>query len=236
MSSFLQVTISNSSSRVPKPPGSATKASASSAMSALRACMSGTTRRSRSVRCAISRSTRPRGMTPVTVPPRATTSSASAPMRPTLAPPYTRWSRRSASSRPRARAAARWRGSRPGLEPQKTQTRVTSPASSPLREHRHEQPEAGDSRAGVARDVPLARGVLHALADRLARGHRVVLVHLRTAVDEAEDAEEHHDAAEVAHAWTPYSPLNEGFLFSRNAVVPSVLSADSNVMAWAVDS
>src|SRR5262249_26141956 len=62
-------------------------------------------------------------MTPIASPPRSRTASASAPIRPTRPPPNTKpifcW----ANSSPKARAASRYTGRLPLLEPQKTQMR-----------------------------------------------------------------------------------------------------------------
>ena len=87
MPSCVQVTTSKSSSTVPKPPGSATKASARSAISALRSASVSTTSSSLSPVCASSRSWRDRGMMPTTSPPAASAASATAPISPTRAPP-----------------------------------------------------------------------------------------------------------------------------------------------------
>src|ERR1051325_6987156 len=67
--SCAQLSTSKNSSSVPMPPGSATKPSASSAMTALRSCIDLTTRSSVSPRCASSLSTRNSGMTPTDSPP-----------------------------------------------------------------------------------------------------------------------------------------------------------------------
>ena len=64
---------------MPIPPGSATKPSASSAISALRSCIEPTTRRSDSPGWAISRSTSACGITPTTSPPASSTASATRP-------------------------------------------------------------------------------------------------------------------------------------------------------------
>ena len=85
--SWAQVICSTSSSSVPMPPGSATKASARSNISCLRVCMSGTT----IVSCTPSRSfsfwVRKSGMMPVTSPPASRVARATAPMRPSAPPP-----------------------------------------------------------------------------------------------------------------------------------------------------
>ena len=66
--SCAQVICSTSSSRVPTPPGKATKASARSNITRLRSCMSGVTIRSCTRVSMCSRLTRKSGMTPVTSP------------------------------------------------------------------------------------------------------------------------------------------------------------------------
>ena len=85
--SWLHVNISNSSSSVPVPPGSAITASDSSAISALRSCIVSTMCSSVSPACAISASTSRLGITPITFPPAASVASASTPISPTCAPP-----------------------------------------------------------------------------------------------------------------------------------------------------
>ena len=114
---------SNSSSSVPTPPGSATKASANAAMRALRSCIVSTTCSAVSPGWAISRATRLWGITPITSPPAASAASATAPISPTLAPPYTTPTPRAASARPRACAASRYAGRAPSREPQNTPNR-----------------------------------------------------------------------------------------------------------------
>ena len=69
--SWLHVNISNSSSSVPVPPGSAITASDSSAISALRSCIVSTMCSLVSPACAISASTSRLGITPITFPPAA---------------------------------------------------------------------------------------------------------------------------------------------------------------------
>ena len=85
--SWAQVRISKVSSRKPKPPGRAMKASASSAMRALRSCMDCTTSRRVRPRFASSAVTSCSGMMPMTWPPAARAASLSAPIRPTWPPP-----------------------------------------------------------------------------------------------------------------------------------------------------
>ncbi len=69
------------------PPGRATKQPERWAISALRSCIVSTTTRSVTSRWPISRSSRARGMIPVTRPPAAIAASATAPIRPTAPPP-----------------------------------------------------------------------------------------------------------------------------------------------------
>ena len=106
MPSWPQVAISSSSSKVPMPPGRATKPSASSAISALRACMVATTRMSATPRWASSRAARPWGITPTTLPPAARAWSARTPMSPIEPPPNTTPIPRETSPRARALAAS----------------------------------------------------------------------------------------------------------------------------------
>ena len=80
---------SNSSSSVPHPPGSATTASESADITALRSCSEPTMRSSVSPWCAISRLVNARGNTPTTSAPPASAASAQTPIRPREAPPYT---------------------------------------------------------------------------------------------------------------------------------------------------
>src|SRR5262249_49540843 len=105
---------------------SATNASASSAISALRSWRDETTCSSESPAWASSRSTSSRGITPTTSPPAASAASASAPIRPTRPPPYTTPRPRPASAAPKDRAASAYAGERPLEAPQNTQTRCTS--------------------------------------------------------------------------------------------------------------
>ena len=87
MPSWVHVTASTTSSIVPKPPGMAMKASASSDIRALRSCMDETTWSSVNPSWATSSANRSPGMTPTTSPPAARAASATAPMSPTEAPP-----------------------------------------------------------------------------------------------------------------------------------------------------
>ena len=87
MPSCAQVTDSMNSSQVPKPPGNMTKASAISAISALRSCIVETTNSSFSAEWAISCPARDSVMTPVARPPAARAASATTPISPTDAPP-----------------------------------------------------------------------------------------------------------------------------------------------------
>lgn len=109
-------------SSVPSPPGSAIKASESSARRALRWCMVSTTSSRVSPSCPTSLAASPRGMTPITRPPPASAASAATPIKPTRPPPKTRVRPRAAIAWPSASASERYSGRRPGLEPQKTQT------------------------------------------------------------------------------------------------------------------
>jgi hypothetical protein len=89
----------------------AMKASASSAMRALRACMSATTCVWVSRVWSSSAVASAAGITPTTSPPAASAASARMPISPQLPAPYTRPTSRSASLVPRAAAAAVCRGS-----------------------------------------------------------------------------------------------------------------------------
>src|SRR5439155_1533909 len=82
-----QVIASNSSSSVPHPPGSATTASLSADITALRSCSDDTMRSSVSPWCATSREVNARGSTPTTSAPPASAASAHAPISPSEAPP-----------------------------------------------------------------------------------------------------------------------------------------------------
>src|SRR5580704_9011717 len=99
----IQVVISNNSSSVPKPPGSATNASDSSAISALRSCIEPTSCSAVSPVCITSLRNSSRGSTPTASPP---------------AP-------RAAFARPIACAAAVYACTVPLFEPQNTQTERT---------------------------------------------------------------------------------------------------------------
>ena len=117
---------SETSSKVPMPPGSATKASASSSMRVFRANMSSVSSRRLKCGCTNSKSASPRGMTPITSPPAAKQAEAASPMSPTLAPPYTMVMLRRASSSPSSAAASANSGRSPMTEPQYTVTAVMS--------------------------------------------------------------------------------------------------------------
>src|SRR5216684_3238150 len=112
-------------------------------------------------------------------------------------------------ARASSRAAATYLGSRPGLEPQKTQTRRTP--LPPLGEKRHEEAEAARRRAHVAAHVPPAGGLLHGVADAEALGQGIVVGDLGNAVEEAQDAEDHQNPAKVPH---------RGLLFARETRLP----------------
>ncbi len=118
MPSWAQVRISSVSSRVPSPPGSATKPSASEAMVALRSCMLSTRRISLSPGWASSRGgQRARDDANHLTARPSSTASARAPIKPTEPPPYTSPSCRSTSVRPRSRAASTYSVARPGIGP-----------------------------------------------------------------------------------------------------------------------
>mmetsp|Transcript_87187 Transcript_87187/g.244655 ORF Transcript_87187/g.244655 Transcript_87187/m.244655 type:complete len:308 (+) Transcript_87187:263-1186(+) len=78
---------SSSSSNVPMPPGSPTKASPSSSIKRFRCRMFSTTSSLVRPRCSRSKSFMKRGMTPTTLPPAASAASASTPIKPTHPPP-----------------------------------------------------------------------------------------------------------------------------------------------------
>src|ERR1044072_57771 len=105
------------------PPGTATNASASSAISALRSCIECATLRSVSPGWPLSWSMSACGITPIASPPAARIVSASTPISPTLPPPYTSPMPRLAIRAARARAASAYAGSLPGFDPAYTQTR-----------------------------------------------------------------------------------------------------------------
>jgi hypothetical protein len=118
MPSTLAVQISNSSSRVPMPPGSTRKASERASMTPLRSRMSAVTISSPESLSATSMSTSTWGITPTVWPPAARAAVVTAPMQETVAPPLTRvWPRR-ASSAPTSDARARYLSSMCWLEEQ----------------------------------------------------------------------------------------------------------------------
>src|SRR4051794_8496995 len=121
--SIPHVQASNSSSRVPAAPGSATNASASSPIRALRSCIVCTTSIRGSPGCASSSSTRCCGITPTTSPPAASAASATTPISPTCPPPYTTPIPARARSVAKAAAACRWDGG-PAWDPVKTAMRT----------------------------------------------------------------------------------------------------------------
>ena len=121
--SCAQVNASNSSSRVPKPPGRAMTPSDSSDIIIFRSCIESTTRSSVSPEWATSLAVRWPGMTPMICPPWARTASARIPIRPTCAPPKTTVCPRAASRAPSSRAADANSSPAPTLDPVKTQIR-----------------------------------------------------------------------------------------------------------------
>lgn len=85
--SWAQVVTSNNSSSVPKPPGIATNASASSAIASLRSCMPAVVISSVTPVWASSSALSFSGITPITSPPPASAASAITPISPTRPPP-----------------------------------------------------------------------------------------------------------------------------------------------------
>ncbi len=84
--SCVQVSTSQNSSKVPKPPGIAMNASDNSAIIAFRSCIEPTTRRSGIRECETSRSSRACGITPMISPPASSVASASSAHQPDIAP------------------------------------------------------------------------------------------------------------------------------------------------------
>src|SRR5688572_127844 len=101
-----------------------------------------------------------------------------------------------------------------------------------LGQHRQQQAGDGAGGGGVPGGVPLSPVRLERFRHAHARRQGRESLHLRVAVEEADHSRQHQHQAEIAHQ----SPRKTGFLFSRKAVVPSILSAESKVIAWAVDS
>ena len=116
-----------SSSRVPEPPGSATKPSASCSMSALRSCIELDDAQVGQPRWPTSRATSDAGITPITSPPAASAASASVPMKPTA--------RRRRPARPRAGPGGRPSSPRRRVRPARAGTRRAEHAHAPQGSH-----------------------------------------------------------------------------------------------------
>src|SRR3954451_24901493 len=116
---------SSSSSSVPRPPGSARKASAATSIRPLRWRMSAVTTSSSASVSATSSPTSASGMTPSVCRPPARTPRATAPIIETRPPPETRsWPRRAISA-PTSAASSTWAGWTRSDEEQNTQMRAT---------------------------------------------------------------------------------------------------------------
>jgi len=139
MFSCVHVTASKSSSSVPKPPGIAMKDDESEAMSILRSCIVSVTI---SFSCCTgfpdtSLAARVLGITPVILPPAASTALAIVPISPMFPPPNTISMPSAGMARPSALAAstmASARGPLGRLEPQKTATRLAEPRAAAVSE------------------------------------------------------------------------------------------------------
>src|SRR5712692_2940860 len=113
--------------------------------------------------------------------------------------------------------------------------------SASFREQGEQEADARHPRAQVPAQLPLA-GLVAQVVAQLDRGrHRGHIGQPRGAIEEREDPAEEEDQAGASHRGLlrpsrRYSPVKRGFLFSRKADVPSILSGDSNVIAWAIDS
>src|SRR6187401_2974896 len=101
-----------------------------------------------------------------------------------------------------------------------------------LRHHYQQDTDDGARRRAVPPGFPFPAIGLERLFDGQAFAQWLEPRHLLRAIPDAGDPGEQEHEPEVPHQ----SPLKTGFLFSRKAVVPSRLSADSNVIACAVDS
>src|SRR5688500_7706270 len=105
-------------------------------------------------------------------------------------------------------------------------------ASPPSGKHGQQDAHEGAGGASIPPGLPLASFGLQGFAHGQPRAQRLVSRCPRRAVEEPRQPGDEQDEPEIAHQ----SPRKIGFLLSRKAVVPSSLSADSKVIAWAVDS